>query len=442
MNICSKLVIHTTDKKQNLVFNGYTGSLDIVTSQIATFLKKRNIDDPNLGKSDRSSLEEAKYILMDEDALADAIFKQYIDYTSTALEDSDTYVICPTLNCNLFCSYCYEKGKCRRNHHLDENSLNAIFDFMTQRSVHNNRAGHISFFGGEPLLPENTEINKKILQYARKHGFSCDITTNGTTIKDVHVATLLRENHDLIKSIQISIDGTKEYHDNMKFTVDGCGTFDLVMENILSLLRMGILVFVRINISRNNINEIEELTDYFMNSQLCYFDNFDFYFAPITNSDNVNDPNTLDEADLAIELERLNVLDKCQLPLLGYLVGAIAEPEKIRLPAFRRCDANRENYYVFSPDSYVYPCMELLGQCQYAMFQYFPTFGIVCGNEPYVYSNILHAENRVECKDCSIALLCGGGCISAKSNCTDYCTKQHQVVEKYLWHLREIFNLE
>lgn len=110
---------------------------------------------------------------------------------------------------------------------------------MTQRSVHNNRAGHISFFGGEPLLPENTEINKKILQYARKHGFSCDITTNGTTIKDVHVATLLRENHDLIKSIQISIDGTKEYHDNMKFTVDGCGTFDLVMENILSLLRMG-----------------------------------------------------------------------------------------------------------------------------------------------------------------------------------------------------------
>ena len=319
MNICSKLVIHTTDKKQNLVFNGYTGSLDIVTSQIATFLKKRNIDDPNLGKSDRSSLEEAKYILMDEDALADAIFKRYIDYTSTALEDSDTYVICPTLNCNLFCSYCYEKGKCRRNHHLDENSLNAIFDFMTQRSVHNNRAGHISFFGGEPLLPENTEINEKILQYARKHGFSCDITTNGTTIKDVHVATLLRENHDLIKSIQISIDGTKEYHDNMKFTVDGCGTFDLVMENILSLLRMGILVFVRINISRNNINEIEELTDYFMNSQLCYFDNFDFYFAPITNSDNVNDPNTLDEADLAIELERLNVLDKCQLPLLGYL---------------------------------------------------------------------------------------------------------------------------
>lgn len=91
MNICSKLVIHTTDKKQNLVFNGYTGSLDIVTSQIATFLKKRNIDDPNLGKSDRSSLEEAKYILMDEDALADAIFKRYIDYTSTALEDSDTY---------------------------------------------------------------------------------------------------------------------------------------------------------------------------------------------------------------------------------------------------------------------------------------------------------------------------------------------------------------
>lgn len=161
MNICSKLVIHTTDKKQNLVFNGYTGSLDIVTSQIATFLKKRNIDDPNLGKSDRSSLEEAKYILMDEDALADAIFKRYIDYTSTALEDSDTYVICPTLNCNLFCSYCYEKGKCRRNHHLDENSLNAIFDFMTQRSVHNNRAGHISFFGGEPLLPENTEINKR-----------------------------------------------------------------------------------------------------------------------------------------------------------------------------------------------------------------------------------------------------------------------------------------
>lgn len=136
------------------------------------------------------------------------------------------------------------------------------------------------------------------------------------------------------------------------------------------------------------------------------------------------------------------MLDKCQLPLLGYLVGAIAEPEKIRLPAFRRCDANRENYYVFSPDGYVYPCMELLGQCQYAMFQYFPTFGMVCGNEPYVYSNILHAENRVECKDCSIALLCGGGCISAKSNCTDYCTKQHQVVEKYLWHLREIFNLE
>lgn len=441
LNVCSKIIVHTMDHEENLIFNGYTGSLNVVNSRIASFLHSGFVEGSPLSDSEIEMLKTEYYLLEDETSLADLVYQKVQEFNGRSSVHKDTYVICPTLDCNLFCPYCYEKSSCDRSERINDAILTSILDFITKNSISKERSAEISLFGGEPLLKENTPYNQRIFSFAKAHDLSCTIITNGTTISDESVYELMKEYAGIISHVQVSMDGTKEYHNTMKFTADGSGTFDQVIENISRILSLGISATVRFNISKANVSEIEKVSAFFQESTLCYYDNFNYYFAPIVNSADINDPSLIDEADLAIELERLNLLDKCNLPLLGYFISAIKSTDEPRLPAFQRCDANRSNYYVFSPDEYVYACTELLGMPEYSKGKYHPTYKAHANRMQFEYDNVLKAEGIPKCNACNISLLCGGGCISAKSSCANYCEYQHSIIRKYMNHLRKVFNL-
>lgn len=140
-------------------------------------------------------------------------------------------------SCNLRCAHCYQEG-----YHYQDLPLNKLLEIGSQITTALkkwNMLGRISLTGGEPFLSPHIltlvnflEKSDEIKQF--------DILTNGTCIKDEHVAALVQSKK--LHQIQISLDGPiAEIHDRVR----GKGTFQKVLETIKKLQANDIEVKLR-----------------------------------------------------------------------------------------------------------------------------------------------------------------------------------------------------
>lgn len=139
-------------------------------------------------------------------------------------------------DCNFRCTYCYEKfQKGAMSEKVAFNVLNFI-----RKELENHREDYdkirLSWFGGEPLL--NIKLieflGKEVLELAQKYHleYEADITTNGYLLNTRAFKKLV----DIkVTSFQITIDGTKEYHDKQRVLKNGHGTYDRIINNLLKI---------------------------------------------------------------------------------------------------------------------------------------------------------------------------------------------------------------
>lgn len=109
-----------------------------------------------------------------------------------------------TNNCNLSCSYCYEKNK--TNQFASFNNFQKIIDDVFLK-YSNEYFLIFDFFGGEPFLhfPFIKDITEYIkLKYSNKN-FSLSVSTNGTILND-NIKKFLLHNRKIF-DVGISIDG-------------------------------------------------------------------------------------------------------------------------------------------------------------------------------------------------------------------------------------------
>lgn len=135
-------------------------------------------------------------------------------------------------DCNLRCKYCFAGTgdyKGHREFMSEEVALKAI-DFLIENSG-NRKILETDFFGGEPLL--NFDVVKKTVEYANEKAaklgkkFLFTMTTNGVLLKG-EIADWLNEN---MENVVLSLDGRQEIHDEVRKTVNGKGSFDVIIEN-------------------------------------------------------------------------------------------------------------------------------------------------------------------------------------------------------------------
>ena len=189
----------------------------------------------------------------------------------------------PSFGCPFCCPYCYQKKDKTVITYLDMNKL----VLYVKKNISKFRRVHITFFGGEPL--ESYEqcfyLGEQVKDICQRQGkiFTSSLITNGYFLNSVMLNKLSKINcYDL----QITLDGDEEFHDKYRLLKGGEKTFEIIYKNIKNnvdfLKRKHINLIIRINVSKENIKGISNLTN-ILNNDFKDCDNISIYYYPISN---------------------------------------------------------------------------------------------------------------------------------------------------------------
>lgn len=143
------------------------------------------------------------------------------------------FTIALTHQCNLRCTYCCYSGAYRNTRTHESLSFSSfdvdkILDFIDRYK--RKMPVTVSFYGGECLL--KFDLIKCITTSAQKRWkeqVQFEISTNGTLISR-EVAKWLVDNNVILF---ISLDGTSDFQDRQRRTIDGKGTFEAIRKSLL-----------------------------------------------------------------------------------------------------------------------------------------------------------------------------------------------------------------
>lgn len=311
-------------------------------------------------------------------------------------------------DCNLKCKYCFAgEGEYRGQRSLMSAEVGKkAIDFLIQASG-NRRNLEIDFFGGEPLM--NFEVVKEIVDYARSiegehnKNFRFTITTNGVLLDDDIQAYINEHMHNVV----LSIDGRKEVHDRMRYTINHKGSYDLVVPK-----------FKKIADSRNQ-------TNYYVRGTFTR-ENLDFAKDVLHLADigfkqvSVEPVVAPKEMSYALREEDLPMLYEQYEELAKELVKRKKEGQGFNFFHFMidlsqgPCVAKRlagcgsgSEYLAVTPEGDLYPCHQFVGLEEFKMGTVFDGIQNQPMQKQFQACNVYAKD---ECKNCWAKFYCSGGC--------------------------------
>lgn len=310
--------------------------------------------------------------------------------------------------CNLNCEYCFaSQGKYHGERALMSFEVGKrAIDFLIENSG-SRRNLEVDFFGGEPLM--NFDVVKKIVEYARsiekKHNknFRFTLTTNGVAINDEVIEFANKEMHNVV----LSLDGRKEIHDNLRKTITGKGSYDIIVPKFQEFVkkREGKNYYMRGTFTHNNTDFTNDI-----------FHMADLGFKELSMEPVVCKPDekyALTEDDLPILFEQYEILAKEMLkrekegnPITFYHYMLDLEHGPCIYKRISGCGSGTE-YMAVTPWGDLYPCHQFVGDEKFCLGNIFDG---VKNKELVNEFKCCNAYARPECKDCFAKLYCSGGC--------------------------------
>jgi uncharacterized protein len=466
-----------------LLVHAYTGAYDLVSKRVATYLRSmeaRFAPKPLYGDwapeasiegevprpSDESieKLKKRGYLTKLTVEEEESLFvKLTAEHHFASLRSVPGYILMPTYQCNLRCPYCFQdhmRTDPKYSHLLkvmDRSMADRILKGMRViEAAHGIQEGsqvtrRLTFFGGEPLLAKSRPIVQYFIEQMRARGkVGIGAVTNATDLDSY--ADLL--NKDNISWLQVTIDGPPQEHDRRRIYADGSGSFERIAQNLDMALEQGVFVSVRMNIDRNNINQLPEVAEEFKARGWIGRDNFKPYVAPITSSETgkVDPKSVFNSWQLGRALEEL----RQQNPDMAKIAITDDSLQSKARTIFDKqssgsgfstsfCGAHT-SMYVLDAFGDIYACWERTGDTRFRV-GHIDTAGDVFMNR--VLMQTWRARNVVSnpvCRKCRYATSCGGGCAVLaegasgslyKNFCDGYAQRFRASVGKaYLDHLR------
>lgn len=322
----------------------------------------------------------------------------------------------PTLDCNMRCWYCYED----HNKHtmMDENvvsSIKALIDKKTQDQ--DLKHLNICFFGGEPLLAFQ-DVVSPLSQWAcslcedRGKKITIGFVTNAYLLFEEVLDELetLKVNSPI--SFQITLDGNEHYHNLVRHTLNGKGSYAKIIEHSKAALQRKMSVVLRFNYTKSNIHSFVDV---------------------------LSDLKDIPESDrnyLAIDLHRVwqdasdegteEEADRLRQALTN---GHFQVRNKLSIEKYR-CYADQENHVVVNYNGDLY-------RCTARDFTNEKREGVINKNGDLIWNEKSQNRDAIKygnpfCMDCSIYPLCHGTCSQNKleSHVVNGCYFNYQEKDK------------
>lgn len=311
-------------------------------------------------------------------------------------------------DCNIRCKYCFaSQGDFEGDRSLMSLEVGKkALKFLVENSG-NRRNLEVDFFGGEPLM--NFDVVKQLVTYGRsleaenKKLFRFTLTTNGVLLTD-EIIDYVNENMD---NVVLSIDGRKDVNDLMRYTVNGKGTYDLIVPRFKKLIekRGNKNYYVRGTFTKFNIDFAKDVIHM-----------ADLGFKSTSVEPVVASPEhdyALQESDLETICEQYDLLaeelikrhkTKDDFSFFHFMMDLSQGPCVVK--RLSGCGAGSE-YVAITPEGDIYPCHQFVGD------EDFKIGSLIDGS----YDNHLshefkeaHVYNKEKCKTCWAKFYCSGGC--------------------------------
>ena len=358
---------------------------------------------------DRPALEEAWQELRELQS-AGLLFTEddYVDPETAMLlpKSAQIKALCLHVShdCNLRCKYCFAStGDFGTGHRMtmDFETAKKAIDFVVARSG-KRRNIEVDFFGGEPLMAMDTV--KWTVEYARSiekaagKCFRFTITTNGVLLNDETIEYINREMSNAV----LSMDGRKEVNDELRPTINGKGSYDLIVPKFKKLIagRGTKDYYLRGTFTRFHkdfAGDVMELASIGKNVSV----------EPVVGKE--SDPYALRESDLPelkAEYERLAefLKDHRDVNFFHFNVDLTQGPCVIK--RLRGCGAGCE-YVAITPDGDIYPCHQFVGNEEYKLGSLDDGSFDMEKSGKFAELNVY---TREACKTCWARFYCSGGC--------------------------------
>lgn len=403
------------------VFSGAVHSVDEVAFDVITMYENHSKDEivkeilSKYGESEKITEQDVLDCIDDVEELKSQgkLFSQDA-YADKAFDFKNRNTVIKALclhvahTCNLNCEYCFaSQGKYHGDRALMSYEVGKrALDFLIENSGSRTNL-EVDFFGGEPLM--NWDVVKQLVAYGReqeklhnKH-FRFTLTTNGMLLDDEVIEFANKEMHNVV----LSLDGRKEVHDRLRKTVNGKGSYDVIVPKFQDFVKKrgqnG--YYVRGTFTHNNVDFTNDI-----------FHMADLGFTELSMEPVVcapNDPYALTKEDLPKLFEQYEILAKEMIKrdkegrgftFYHYMIDLKGGPCIYK--RISGCGSGTE-YMAVTPWGELFPCHQFVGDPKYSLGN---VFDGVTNTQVRDEFKLCNAYAREECKNCWAKLFCSGGC--------------------------------
>jgi len=392
---------HTLPTGEKLAFNSLSGGLAVLDPEgwaRYTALTKGEPLDPN--NSVDQGLVEGRFVVPENfDELA---YLKTLHLRERYATDAWSLTICPTIDCNFGCDYCFQRHRASR---MTEAVQAKLLEVFAQKAPRLSKF-FVTWFGGEPTLAWDVvrKLSQGFMEIAEKNRveYSASLITNGYLLDEEKVEDMIRYR---IHLVQITLDGDAPYHDQRRHLLTGEGSFERILANLRLFLGKPVFVHIRINVDVRNRDGVPALLGRLAEEGLAHQENLRVYFAPVTStappSHGVKGFCFTRKDFAKIEPEYFTLAESLGLATLPY--------PSLQLGG---CVAAQPEGFVVEPNGTLQKCWDTVGQPEFAVGNILEYDPLQLAENP-VYQRWMSWDpfsEEIACSRCTWLPACMGGC--------------------------------